>query len=93
MQTEAGGVLTRVRDEGIGLPTGAAETIFAPFGRAANAVAGSLPGMGLGLYICHNIIERHGGWIRAESDGEGRGTTFSFWLPFAAAGEPETAEA
>jgi signal transduction histidine kinase len=83
VQAEAGGVMTRVRDEGIGLPAGAAETIFAPFGRAANAVAGSLPGMGLGLYICHNIIERHGGWIRAESDGEGRGTIFTFWLPLA----------
>jgi signal transduction histidine kinase len=85
VQREAGGVVTRVRDEGIGVPAGAAETIFAPFGRATNAVAGNLPGMGLGLSICHNIIERHGGWIRAESDGEGCGTTFAFWLPFAAA--------
>ena len=94
VRAEAGGVVTRVRDEGIGVPAGAAETIFAPFGRAANAVAGSLPGMGLGLYICHNIIERHGGWIRAESDGEERGTTFSFWLPVATAtGQPETAGA
>jgi len=93
VQTEAGGVTMRVRDEGIGLPAGAAETIFAPFGRAANAVAGSMPGMGLGLYICRNIMERHGGWIRAESDGEGHGTTFAFWLPFAAAvGQPETSQ-
>jgi signal transduction histidine kinase len=86
VRAESEGVVTEVRDNGIGLPPGAAETIFTPFGRAANAVVGSLPGMGLGLYICRNILERHGGWIRAESDGEGCGTTVSFWLPFATNG-------
>jgi signal transduction histidine kinase len=83
VRAEGEGVVTEVRDNGIGLPPGAAETIFTPFGRAANAVVGSLPGMGLGLYICRNILERHGGWIRAESDGEGCGTAVSFWLPSA----------
>jgi signal transduction histidine kinase len=83
VRAEGEGVMAAVQDDGIGLPPGAAETIFTPFGRAANAVAGSLPGMGLGLYICRNILERHGGWIRAESDGEGQGTTVSFWLPLA----------
>ena len=83
VRAEDEGVVAEVQDDGIGLPPGAAETIFTPFGRAANAVVGSLPGMGLGLYICRNILERHGGWIRAESDGEGQGTTVSFWLPLA----------
>ena len=75
------GVAVRVRDEGIGFPAGEAETIFAPFGRAANAQAHNIPGMGLGLYICRNIVERHGGRMWAESDGEGQGTAVSFWLP------------
>lgn len=83
VRAEGDGARTDVRDEGIGLPPGATETIFTPFGRAANAVAESVPGMGLGLYISRNIVERHGGWIRAESGGEGSGTTISFWLPFA----------
>jgi PAS domain S-box-containing protein len=87
----ADGVAVAVRDEGIGLPPEALTTIFEPFGRAANAAASNLPGMGLGLYICRNIIERHGGHIRAESAGEGRGTTVTFWLPFAGPAVTETA--
>ena len=76
-----GGVLLTVRDEGIGLPAGELESIFEPFQRAANAAHANLPGMGLGLYICRSIAERHGGRIWAESGGEGRGTTMRLWLP------------
>jgi PAS domain S-box-containing protein len=81
VRAEGAGAAVAVRDGGIGLPSGAAEAIFAPFGRAANAAASRLPGMGLGLFICRSIVERHGGWIAAESAGEGRGTTVTFWLP------------
>jgi signal transduction histidine kinase len=77
----SGGGLVAVHDPGIGLPAGAAEAIFAPFGRATNAVERNLPGLGLGLHICRGIVERHGGRIWAESAGDGRGTTVSLWLP------------
>jgi signal transduction histidine kinase/CheY-like chemotaxis protein len=70
-----------VRDEGIGLPEGAAERIFTPFQRAANATERNLPGLGLGLYIGRNIVERHGGRVWAESAGEDRGTTVHVRLP------------
>jgi signal transduction histidine kinase len=75
------GVTLEVRDRGIGLPTGAAESIFKPFGRAANAAALSIPGMGLGLYVCRRIAELHGGQLSAHSAGEGMGTTMTLWLP------------
>jgi signal transduction histidine kinase len=77
----AGGALVQVTDPGIGLPRESLETIFQPFGRAANATRRSLPGMGLGLYICRTLVERQGGRIWASSGGENRGTTFGFWLP------------
>jgi signal transduction histidine kinase len=83
VEASEGGVLLRVVDRGIGLPPGTAESIFEPFGRAANASARHIPGMGLGLYICREIAERHGGRIWAESAGEGQGTTLALWLPFA----------
>src|SRR5262249_29380207 len=71
-----------VRDQGIGLPADATESIFRPFGRAPNASMRNLPGMGLGLYICRNIVERHSGRVTASSPGEELGTTVELILPF-----------
>jgi PAS domain S-box-containing protein len=88
LRQDRGGVALRVTDPGIGLPAGAAERIFEPFGRAPNAAERNIPGLGLGLYIGRRIAEQHGGRLWAESAGEGQGTTMALWLPGAAA-EPE----
>jgi PAS domain S-box-containing protein len=91
---EGDGIELRVRDSGIGLPAGAQERIFEPFGRAPNAVRRNIEGLGLGLYICRKIGEQHGGRLWAESEGEGRGTTMRLWLPLpgrASDGEPRAA--
>ena len=85
VRSEGGGVLVSVQDSGIGLPSGVADAIFEPFGRAPNAEQRSVAGMGLGLYICRSIVERHGGRIWAESRGESKGTTMNVWLPGAPA--------
>ena len=71
----------RVTDAGMGIPVGAVESIFLPFGRAENAMASSLPGLGIGLYISRNIVQRHGGTIWAVSPGEGAGATVHVELP------------
>ena len=81
VQPKARGVLLEVSDRGIGLPPEAAERIFEPFSRAANAEERQITGMGLGLYICRNIVEQHHGRIWARSEGPGHGTVISVWLP------------
>jgi signal transduction histidine kinase len=78
-----------VRDQGIGVPETALERVFEPFGRAPNAEASQVPGMGLGLFICRSIVERHGGRMWAESPGEGLGTTLLVELPLRACVAPE----
>lgn len=75
------GVLLEVEDRGIGLPPGANADMFQPFGRGANAASRQIQGLGLGLYICREIIERHNGRIWATSPGEGQGTTLHVWVP------------
>ena len=69
-----------VRDSGIGIPPDALSQVFSRFYRAEGASAMRTGGMGLGLFICREIIERHGGTITAEST-VGAGSTFTFTLP------------
>ena len=69
-----------VKDTGLGISPEAMSNLFTKFFRAENAVKSVPDGIGLGLYIAKNIIQRHGGEIRAESQVN-RGTTFYFTLP------------
>jgi signal transduction histidine kinase len=87
-QDERDGVVLSVTDTGIGMPQEEQERIFEPFGRATNATRHGMPGMGMGLYICRQIVEAHGGRMWVESAGEGRGTAMSVWLPLAMPGNP-----
>jgi GAF domain-containing protein len=68
-----------VHDNGIGVPPEYAQQVFGIFRRlhATDKYAGT----GIGLAICQRIVERYGGRIWVESEGEGRGSTFCFTLP------------
>jgi PAS domain S-box-containing protein len=76
---DAEGVEVSVTDRGIGFDEPAAALLFEAFSRGQNAE--HVPGLGLGLYICQRIVDRHGGRIRAEPGPDGRGSVFSVWLP------------
>lgn len=69
-----------VSDHGIGIRAEDVGKLFQPFARAANASVSSIGGIGLGLFISRDIVERHGGKIWVESR-EGKGSTFHFTLP------------
>jgi signal transduction histidine kinase len=76
-----GGVVTSVTDEGIGLDV-PPDRMFEAFGRGPNAE--HVPGMGLGLFIARQIVERHGGRISGSARPD-TGTAFTVWLPSAPA--------
>jgi signal transduction histidine kinase len=74
-------VIVSVKDTGIGIPPEHLENLFTRFyrvdkSRSRNAGGGS----GIGLTIARHLVEAHGGRIWVESDGEGKGSAFSFSL-------------
>jgi signal transduction histidine kinase len=80
LSKEDGKTLIEVQDEGSGIAKEELQNIFEPFYRAAHARKSSQNGMGLGLAICKDIVERHGGSIWCESS-PGKGSTFFVKLP------------
>lgn len=69
-----------VRDQGMGIPREQQAQIFGRFVRAENVRAAGIRGTGLGLYLCRELVERHGGHISFQSE-EQVGSTFSLTLP------------
>ena len=71
-----------VADYGVGVPAERLPHLFRKFSRLDGEERGrEVGGSGLGLAICKGIVEAHGGRIRAESDGPGLGSRFTFTLP------------
>lgn len=73
-----GNIALTVRDTGAGIPAAYLESIFERFTQVPGATRG---GAGLGLSLARSIVQAHGGEIRAESEGEGMGSTFIVTLP------------
>ena len=72
--------LIRVCDSGPGIPEDQQALIFEPFYRVPNVQSSSKSGLGLGLAICKDIVERHGGHIGCNSQ-VGKGSVFFVGLP------------
>ena len=71
-----------VADDGVGVPAEQLPHLFRKFSQLDGEERGrEMGGSGLGLAICRGIVEAHGGRIRAESDGLGLGSRFTFTLP------------
>jgi two-component system sensor histidine kinase SenX3 len=83
IRTKAAGLNNKIdifiKDNGIGIPAADLKRVFKRFYRVSDS--GAVKGTGLGLFIVRSIIEKHGGKIRADSRGEGMGSTFLVQLP------------
>lgn len=67
-------IVTTIADDGPGIPEKDIANIFTPYFSTRRE------GRGLGLAICHSVVQRHQGHITVESR-QGRGTTFTVWIP------------
>jgi signal transduction histidine kinase len=77
-------IAVRVTDRGMGISPAELKRIFGRFYRIPASVAARVKGSGLGLFIVRSVAKKHGGRAFAESEGAGRGSTFTLLLPRAA---------
>jgi signal transduction histidine kinase len=78
---EKNDLMITVSDQGVGIEEEELKAIFQRFHQADGGTTRSFGGMGIGLALCLEIVNAHGGRIWAESEGSGRGSTFFLSLP------------
>lgn len=76
-----GNARLEIKDTGVGIKPEVLPKLFQKFSRAEDASKANLLGTGLGLYVAKQLIVAQGGDIHAESEGEGKGSTFTVELP------------
>jgi signal transduction histidine kinase/ActR/RegA family two-component response regulator len=87
VRLERAGVLARIRviDSGSGISPEVLPHLFEPFCLADSSSTREHGGLGVGLALVKDLVELHGGHVRAESPGENKGATFTVELPLAGA--------
>jgi PAS domain S-box-containing protein len=81
---QAGQVVIRIEDTGVGIPPEILPKMFDLFAQSDRSLARSEGGLGIGLTLVKRLTEMHGGTVSAESQGLGKGSTFTVSLPAAA---------
>ncbi len=81
IESESGGAVIRVTDDGEGIPAELLPHVFELFVQGDQSSDRRTGGLGLGLTLARHLAELHGGTIEAHSNGRGRGSTFVVLLP------------
>jgi signal transduction histidine kinase len=81
LEAENGHAIMTVRDTGCGIRREMLPYVFERFRQADTTTTRVHAGLGIGLTIVKHLVEAHGGAVTAESEGEGRGSTFTVRLP------------
>jgi len=81
IRRESSNIVLTVADNGKGIDASFLPFVFDPFKQADASTTRRFGGLGLGLALVRHIVELHGGSVGAESDGPGKGATFSVTLP------------
>jgi PAS domain S-box-containing protein len=81
VETEGQDAVVSVSDNGLGIPPDLLERVFDLFAQGERTLDRAEGGLGIGLTLARRIVLLHGGSIRAESEGAGKGSKFSVRLP------------
>jgi signal transduction histidine kinase/CheY-like chemotaxis protein len=81
LDRDGGEARLTVEDTGQGMDAGFLPEVFEMFRQAEAGLSRRHGGLGIGLSLVRQLVELHGGRVRAESEGEGRGSRFTVWLP------------
>jgi PAS domain S-box-containing protein len=81
VEREGKDAIVAVRDNGIGIPADALQRVFEMFCQIDRTIERATGGLGIGLALVKGLVEMHGGTVVAESEGLGRGSTFTVRLP------------
>jgi PAS domain S-box-containing protein len=84
-------VAVTVEDTGIGIPPDHLPRVFEMFSQVSADTGRSQTGLGIGLSLACSLVEMHGGHIEARSEGLGKGSVFTVWLPLATTCLPQAA--
>lgn len=85
LTTQDGALAVEIRDDGIGMSPELIASAFDLFAQGARGLDRSQGGLGIGLALVRSLVQLHGGGVRVESPGQGRGSTFTVTLPRCAA--------
>jgi CheY-like chemotaxis protein/anti-sigma regulatory factor (Ser/Thr protein kinase) len=81
LRNDGNDVRLTVHDDGAGIPPAALPRLFERFWQSDTSTTRTHGGLGLGLAVVRHLVELHGGTVRAESAGEGRGAIFTVTFP------------
>jgi len=87
-ERQGGEAVLRVKDSGAGIAPDLLPHVFDLFVQGERSLDRSHGGLGIGLTLVRNLVERHGGKVEAASGGPGRGSTLTVRLPLALPEEP-----
>ncbi|HQU07906.1 MAG: hypothetical protein B7X04_02880 [Parcubacteria group bacterium 21-54-25] len=80
-KNDAGAIVFAVKDTGVGITDEDKRRLFTEGGHGKDSLKVNAHSTGYGLYIAKQIVDAHGGTVRAESEGAGKGSTFVVTLP------------
>lgn len=88
-----GRAMLSVTDTGVGIPKDMLPHVFDLFAQVDRSLGRAQGGLGIGLALVRKLAALHGGDVAAHSDGQGKGSCFTLWLPLALAFDADSHEA